>query len=130
MPKLTPELIKDFKQLDEYSRQAEVITKYKLKSEDDIKKLKNELNNKLAPLQSERDNLCKKIKRPKNAENQSTIEEQIKIISKQINPILLDINTLKNIKERLEEYKEIELHKQLEEQQKEPEINKKKARVR
>ena len=37
-PKLTPELIKDFKQLDEYSRQAEVITKYKLKSEDDIKK--------------------------------------------------------------------------------------------
>ena len=43
----------------------------------------------------------------------------------QINPILLDINTLKNIKERLEEYKEIELHKQLEEQQKELEISKK-----
>ena len=130
MPKLTPELIKDLKQLDEYSIQAEVITKYKLKVEDDIKRIENELNNKLAPLQSERDNLWKKIKRPKNSENKSTIEEQIKKISKQINPILLDINTLKNIKERLEEYKEIELHKQLEEQQKEPEINKKKAKVR
>ncbi|MBR0427676.1 MAG: relaxase/mobilization nuclease domain-containing protein [Clostridia bacterium] len=130
MPKLTPELIKDLKQLDEYSIQAEVITKYKLKVEDDIKRIENELNNKLAPLQSERDNLWKKIKRPKNSENKSTIEEQIKEISKKINPILLDIKTLKNIKERLEEYKEIELHRQLEEQQKEPEISKKKDRIR
>ena len=39
MPKLTPELIKDLKQLDEYSILAEVITKYKLKVEDDIKRI-------------------------------------------------------------------------------------------
>lgn len=111
--KLTPELINDIKKLDEYSKQANLISKYQIKNTNDIKKLKSKLNNDIAPLLSKRESLWKKHKRAKTESDKIIIENKIVIISKAISPLSEDMKTCQNILDRMEEYEKAELHKQL-----------------
>ena len=111
--KLTPELINDIKKLDEYSKQANLISKYQIKNTNDIKKLKSKLNNDIAPLLSKRESLWKKHKRAKTESDKIIIENEIVNISKAISPLSEDMKTCQNILDRMEEYKKAELHKQL-----------------
>lgn len=111
--KLTPELINDIKKLDEYSKQANLISKYQIKNTDDIKNLKSKLNNDIAPLLSKRESLWKKHKRAKTESDKIIIENEIVNISKAISPLSEDMKTCQNILDRMEEYEKAELHKQL-----------------
>ena len=111
--KLTPELINDIKKLDEYSKQANLISKYQIKNTNDIKKLKSKLNNDIAPLLSKRESLWKKHKRAKTESDKIIIENKIVNISKAISPLSEDMKTCQNILDRMEEYEKAELHKQL-----------------
>lgn len=111
--KLTPELINDIKKLDEYSKQANLISKYQIKNTNDIKKLKSKLNNDIAPLLSKRESLWKKHKRAKTESDKIIIENEIVNISKAISPLSEDMKTCQNILDRMEEYEKAELHKQL-----------------
>ena len=111
--KLTPELINDIKKLDEYSQQANLISKYQIKNTDDIKNLKSKLNNDIAPLLSKRESLWKKHKRAKTESDKIIIENEIVNISKAISPLSEDMKTCQNILDRMEEYEKAELHKQL-----------------
>ena len=57
MTKYTPELIREIKQMHEYSKQADFLTKYNIKNETELIGFEKSIHEKINPLKSERENL-------------------------------------------------------------------------
>ena len=127
---MTPELIREIKKLDEYSNQAKFLVKYNIDTYLQLAEFEKDVYKKLAPLQSERENLWKKHKRAKTENEKSSIEEKIVAISKELTPISHDLQLCKNIQARMEKIKKYELHQKLMQEQEKMEKEKKKERDR
>lgn len=116
--KMTPELIKAIKQLDEYSKQARFLGRYQIKTEEQLVEFEKSAYMKIKPLKSERENLWRAHKRAKTDEEKKIIEERIIEISKQISPVDEKLRFCRCVMKRTEEIKKAELRKLLEEERK------------
>lgn len=114
--RMTPELLKEIKQMDEYSNQAKFLAKYKINTEQELSDFKKSAYNKINPLKSERENLWKKHKSAKTEDEKNSIENQIVEISKKITPLAEEIKHCNNIQQRMDKIKKYELHQKLEEE--------------
>lgn len=129
--RMTPELLKEIKQMDEYSNQAKFLAKYKINTEQKLADFKKSAYDKINPLKSERENLWKKHKRAKTDDEKKSIENQIAEISKKITPLAEEIRHCDNIQSRIDKIKIYELHQKLrEERQKAKKLEKKKNKNR
>lgn len=117
--KLTPYLIQEIKKMDEFSKQAEFLVKYKIETDQQLLDFKKSAYNKLAPLTSERENLWKKHKRAITEDEKSKVENQIVEISKKITSISEDIKHCQNILDRMEKIRKNEIHQKLENERQE-----------
>lgn len=126
MTRMTPELIAEIKQMDEFSNQARFLTRYNINTSQDLLEFEKLAHEKVNPLKSKRENLWKKHKRVKTDEE---IEKEITEISKQITPITEEIKHCNNIMQRMDKIKQVQLHEQIEQEksqfEKEQEKNKK-----
>lgn len=127
--RMTPELLREIKQMDEYSNQAKFLAKYKINTESELSDFKKSAYNKINPLKSERENLWKKHKRAKTEDEKETIENQIAEISKKIQSLAEEIKHCDNIQKRMDRIKKYELHQKLEEENQKPE-QKEKVKVK
>ena len=128
--KITPELIANIKKMDEYSNQARFLAKNNICTEQELLDFERLAYEKVNPLKSKRENLWKKHKRAKAAEEKQIIENEIVEVSKQITPITEEIKLCNNIMKRIKQYQE---HQQFEKEKVlfEKEQNKKlKSKVR
>ena len=114
--RMTPELLKEIKQMDEYSNQAKFLAKYKINTEQGLFDFKKSAYDKINPLKSERENLWKKHKRAKTEAEKKSIENQIAEISKKITPLVEEIRHCDNIQSRIDKIKIYELHQKLKEE--------------
>lgn len=129
MTRMTPTLIAELKQLDEFSNQARFLARYNINTSQDLLEFEKLAYEKVNPLKSKRENLWKKHKRAKTDEEKQAIENEIVELSKQIAPITEEIKTCRNIFQRVEKIKQHQLHEQIEQEksqfEKEQEKNKK-----
>ena len=125
--KYTPELIRDLKQMQEYSNQAEFLTKYNIKTQTELDNFEKFVYEKINPLKSKRENLWKKHKKAKNENEKSKIEIKIGEISKEISSLTKDLKYCKQIQERMEFYRKDEIYEEMVKEKKELEkdLNKK-----
>ena len=127
--KITPELIVEIKKMNEYSNQARFLAKNNIKTEQELLDFEKSAYERVNPLKSKRENLWKKHKRAKTDDQRQTIENEIVEISKQITPIAEEIKHCNNIKQRMDKFKQYQLHEQIEQEksqfEKEQEKNKK-----
>ena len=127
--RMTPELIAEIKKMDEYSNQARFLARYNINTEQELLDFEKSSYEKVNPLKSKRENLWKKRKRAKTDEEKQAIENEIVEISKQITPIVEEINQCNNIMQRVEKIKQVQLHEQIDQEkaqfEKEQENNKK-----
>jgi len=113
--RITPELLKEIKQMDEYSNQAKLLAKYKINTEQELLDFKKSAYNKISPLKNERENLWKKHKRAKSDDEKNRIENQIVEISKKITPLTEEIRLCDNIQRRMDKINRLKLHNKIEE---------------
>lgn len=129
MTRMTPELIAEIKQMDEFSNQARFLARYNINTSQDLLEFEKLAYEKVNPLKSKRENLWKKHKRVKTDEEKQEIEKEITEISKQITPITEEIKHCNNIMQRMDKIKQVQLHEQIEQEksqfEKEQEKNKK-----
>lgn len=129
MTRMTPELIAEIKQMDEFSNQARFLARYNINTSQDLLEFEKLAYEKVNPLKSKRENLWKKHKRVKTDEEKQEIENEIIDISKQITPVTEEIRNCNNIKQRVDKIKQVQLHEQIEQEksqfEKEQEENKK-----
>lgn len=118
---MTPELLKEIKQMDEYSNQAKFLAKYRINTEQKLFDFKKSAYDKINPLKSERENLWKKHKRAKTESEKKNIENQIAEISKKITPLAEEIRHCDNIQSRIDKIKIYELYQKLREERKKAE---------
>ncbi len=111
--KYTPDLIREIKQMHEYSKQADFLTKYNIKTEIELNTFEKSIYEKMNPLKSERENLWKKHKRAKTENEKSKIENKIAEISKEMFPLTEDLKYCKQIRERMENYKKENIYQQM-----------------
>ena len=131
MTRMTPELISEIKQMDEFSNQARFLARYNINTSQELLEFEKLTYEKVNPLKSKRENLWKKRKRAKTDEEKQAIENEIVEISKQITPIVEEIKHCNNIMKRMEKIKQYQEHQQLEKVLFEKEQNKKlKSKVR
>ena len=116
--KMTPELLHELKQMDEFSEQAKFLATNNIENEGELNNFETKIYKKINPLKSERENLWRKHKRAKTNEERKEIENKIIEISKQITPLNNELKHCTNIKERMEKIKEYEIKEQLEKQEK------------
>ena len=128
--RMTPELLKEIKQMDEYSNQAKFLAKYKINTEQGLFDFKKSAYDKINPLKSKRENLWKKHKRAKTEAEKKSIENQIAEISKKITPLAEKIKHCDNIQSRIDKIKIYELHQKLEEERQKVEKGNKKTKNR
>ena len=129
--RITPTLIAELKQLDEFSNQARFLARYNINTSKELLEFEKLTYEKVNPLKSKRENLWKKRKRAKTDEEKQAIENEIVEISKQITPIVEEIKHCNNIMKRMEKIKQYQEHQQLEKVLFEKEQNKKlKSKVR
>ena len=114
--RMTPELLKEIKQMDEYSNQAKFLAKYKINTEQELFDFQKSAYDKINPLKCERENLWKKHKRAKTEDKKKDIENQIVEISKKITPLAEEIKHCNNIQKRMDKIKKYELHQKLKEE--------------
>lgn len=117
--KYTPELIREIKQMHEYSKQADFLTKYNIKTEIELNTFEKSIYEKMNPLKSERENLWKKHKRLKTEDEKLKIENRITEISREIFPLTEDLKYCKQIQERIKNYKKEHLYQDMMKEQKE-----------
>lgn len=130
---MTPELIQAIKKMDEFSKQVRFVCKNNINTEQELLDYQRSAYEKINPLKSERENLWRKHKRVKTNEEKQTIENEIIKISKQITPLVEEIEYCNNIRKRIEEIRRFEIHQKLEQQQKKSEyqiVNSKKNNSR
>ena len=129
MTRMTPELISEIKQMDEFSNQARFLARYNINTSQDLLEFEKLAYEKVNPLKSKRENLWKKNKRVKTDEEKQIIENEIVEISKKITPITEEIKLCNNIKQRVNKIKQVQLYEQIEQEkvqfEKEQEKNKK-----
>ena len=113
MTRMTPELIAEIKQMDEFSNQARLLVRYNINTSQDLLEFERLAYEKVNPLKSKRENLWKKHKRVKTGEEKQIIENEIIELSRQITPITEEIKTCRNIFQRVEKIKEHQLQKQI-----------------
>mgnify|MGYP000403257402 FL=1 len=122
MTRMTPELISEIKQMDEFPNQARFLARYNINTSQDLLEFE-----KLAyPLKSKRENLWKKHKRVKTDEEKQIIENEIVEISKQITPITEEIRICNNIMQRVNKIRQVQLHEQIEQEKEQFEKEQKK----
>ena len=107
--RITPELIRELKKMDEYSNQAKLLATNNINTEEDLLKFEKSIYEKINPLKSERENLWKKHKKAKTDDEKKDIENQIIDISKKITPLAEQIKCCNNITNRLNKIKYFEL---------------------
>ena len=112
--RITPELIREIKKMDEYSNQAKLLVTNNINTEEELIKKKKSIYEKINPLKSERENLWKKHKKAKTDNEKKDIENQIIDISKKISPLVEQIKCCNNITNRLNRIKNFELKNSLE----------------
>lgn len=112
--RITPELIRELKKMDEYSNQAKLLATNNINTEEDLLKFEKSIYEKTNPLKSERENLWKKHKKAKTDDEKKDIENQIIDISKKITPLAEQIKCCNNITNRLNKIKYFELKNSLE----------------
>lgn len=105
--------------MHEYSKQAEFLTKYNIKTETELNDFEKSIHEKINPLKSERENLWKKHKRAKTDKEKLTIENRIAEISREIFPLNEDLKYCKQIQDRMENYKKEQLYQEMKKEQKE-----------
>jgi hypothetical protein len=119
--KYTPELIREIKQMHEYSNQADFLSKYNIKTELELNDFEKSIYEKINPLKSERENLWKEHKRAKTDEEKLAIENKIVEISKEIFPLNEDLKYCKQIQDRMQNYRAEQIRQQMIEEKKEME---------
>ena len=112
--RITPELIKELKKIDEYSNQAKLLATNNINTEEELLNFEKSIYEKINPLKSERENLWKKHKKAKTNDEKKDIENQIIDISKKISPLVEQIKCCNNITNRLNRIKNFELKNSLE----------------
>ena len=112
--RITPELIREIKKMDEYSNQAKLLVTNNINTEEELLKFEKSIYEKINPLKSERENLWKKHKKAKTDNEKKDIENQIIDISKKISPLVEQIKCCNNITNRLNRIKNFELKNSLE----------------
>lgn len=112
--RITPELIREIKKMDEYSNQAKLLATNNINTEEDLLKFEKSIYEKINPLKSERENLWKKHKKAETDDEKKDIEKQIIDISKKISPLAEQIKCCNNITNRLNKIKNFELKNSLE----------------
>lgn len=112
--RITPELIREIKKMDEYSNQAELLATNNINTEEDLLKFEKSIYEKINPLKSKRENLWKKHKKAKTDDEKKDIENQIIDISKKITPLAEQIKCCNDITNRLNKIKNFELKNNLE----------------
>lgn len=129
---MTPELIKAIKQLDEYSKQARFLGRYKIETDEQLVEFEKSTYRIIKLLKSERENLWRAYKRVKTEDEKKVIEDMIIDISKQITPVAEELRICRCIMKKSEEIRKVELHKQLENDRQKAlkEMNKDKERCR
>ena len=129
MARITPTLIAELKQLDEFSNQARFLARYNINTEKELLDFEKYAYERVKPLKSKRENLWKKHKRANTDKEKQAIENEIIELSRQITPITEEIKTCRNIFQRVEKIKQHQLHEQIEQYKvqlkKEQEKNKK-----
>ena len=127
--RMTPELIAEIKQMDEFSNQARFLARYNINTSQDLLEFERLVYERVNPLKSKRENLWKKHRRSKTNEEKQAIENEIIQISKRITPITEELRHCNNIMQRVEKIKQHQLHDQIEQEkvqfEKEQEKNKK-----
>jgi hypothetical protein len=116
--KYTPELIREIKQMHEYSNQADFLSKYNIKTELELNDFEKSFYARINPLKSERENLWKKHKRAKTDEEKLAIENKIVEISKEIFPLTEDLKYCKQIQDRMQYYREEQLYQEMQNEKK------------
>ena len=116
MTRMTPELIAEIKQMDEFSNQARFLARYNINTDQDLLEFEKLAYEKVNPLKSKRENLWKKHKRTKTNVEKQAIENEIIQISKQITPITEEIRHCNNILQRVERIRQHQLHEQIEQE--------------
>ena len=124
--RITPELLKEIKQMDEYSNQAKLLAKYKINTEQELLDFKKSAYNKISPLKGKRENLWKKHKRAETDDEKNRIENQIVEISKKITPLAEEIRLCDNIQRRMDKINRLKLHNKIEEDRQKAEHRSKK----
>ena len=112
--RITQELIRENKKMNEYSNQAKFLATNNINTEEDIIKFEKSIYEKINPLKNERENLWKKHKKAETDDEKKDIEKQIIDISKKITPLAEQIKCCKNITNRLNKIKNFELKNSLE----------------
>lgn len=112
--RITPELIREIKKMDEYSNQAKLLATNNINTEEDLLKFEKSIYEKINPLKSERENLWKKHKKAKTNDEKKDIENQIIDISKKISPLSEQKKCCNNITNRLNKIKNFEFKNSLE----------------
>ena len=112
--RITPELIREIKKMDEYSNQAKLLVTNNINTEEELLNFEKSIYEKINPLKSERENLWKKHKKAKTDNEKKDIENQIIDISKKISPLVEQIKCCNNITNRLNRIKNFELKNSLE----------------
>ena len=112
--RITPELIREIKKMDEYSNQAKLLATNNIKTEEELLNFEKSIYEKINPLKSERENLWKKHKKAKTDNEKKDIENQIIDISKKITPLAEQIKCCNNITNRLNKIKNFEFKNSLE----------------
>lgn len=111
--RITPELIREIKKMDEYSNQAKLLVTNNINTEEELLKFKKSIYEKINPLKSERENLWKKHKKAKTDDEKKDIENQIIDISKKITPLAEQIKCCNDITNRLNKIKNFEFKNNL-----------------
>lgn len=114
--RITPTLIAELKQLDEFSNQARFLTRYNINTNQDLLNFERSAYEKVNPLKSKRENLWKKHKRAKTDEEKQAIENETVELSKQITPITEEIKHCNNILQIVERIRQHQLHEQIEQE--------------
>ena len=112
--RITPELIREIKKMDEYSNQAKLLATNNIKTEEELLNFEKSIYEKINPLKSKRENLWKKHKKAKTDDEKKDIEKQIIDISKKIFPLAEQIQCCNNITNRLNKIKNFEFKNSLE----------------
>lgn len=110
---MTPELIKAIKHMDEYSKQARFLAKYKIESEEQLIEFERNAYKRVKPWKSERENLWRAHKRVKTEDEKRIIEERIIDISKQITPLEEELRVCRCIMKRAVDIRRAELRRLL-----------------
>lgn len=130
--KMSPEMRREIRKLDQYSAEANMICKYKLKTLDDVRNGKELKQDELKNLYNERNRLYYKRKGLENGDNKDTVTEEIIKVTDKIKNVKRELFYCYDIVERtnkmIEDIKFIEEEKWNKQNEKNKEKDKKKVR--